>query len=172
MRKLSDRGCRNLCQHPLSPRPSRSTAATPICSLSLTIVRTRASCRSISTVTSLRAPLGSLPPGISPFATRELWGSPNQSKERRRLGTNRRGKSSRWAVHSATREFGRRDQGPSTRYWPARRREHAGRGGTIFTAALPSNERQVQADMRTHLYRRPARDIIIVKWKHELRLAI
>jgi hypothetical protein len=35
-----------------------------------------------------------------------------------------------------------------------------GRGGTIFTAALPSNERQVQADMRTHLIRRPARDII------------
>src|SRR6476469_7194925 len=35
-----------------------------------------------------------------------------------------------------------------------------GRGGTIFTAALPSNERQVQADMRTHLICRPARDII------------
>ena len=35
-----------------------------------------------------------------------------------------------------------------------------GRGGTIYTAALPSNERQVQADMRTHLIHRPARDII------------
>ena len=27
-------------------------------------------------------------------------------------------------------------------------------------AALPSDERQVQADMRTHLIHRPARDII------------
>src|SRR6516165_5812556 len=35
-----------------------------------------------------------------------------------------------------------------------------GRGGAIFTAALPSDERQVQADMRTHLIHRPARDII------------
>src|SRR3954466_1971668 len=34
-----------------------------------------------------------------------------------------------------------------------------GRGGTIFTAALPSDERQVQADVRTHLIHRPARDI-------------
>ena len=34
-----------------------------------------------------------------------------------------------------------------------------GQGGTIFTAALPSVERQVQADMRTHLIHRPARDI-------------
>ena len=34
------------------------------------------------------------------------------------------------------------------------------RGGTICSAALPSNERQVQADMRTHLIHRPARDII------------
>ena len=34
-----------------------------------------------------------------------------------------------------------------------------GRGGTIFTAALPSDERQVQADIRTHLIHRPARDI-------------
>ena len=34
-----------------------------------------------------------------------------------------------------------------------------GRGGTIFTAALP-NDRQVQADMRTHLIHRPARDTI------------
>src|ERR1700680_1330831 len=33
-------------------------------------------------------------------------------------------------------------------------------GGTIFPAALPSDERQVQADMRTHLIHRPARDII------------
>ena len=66
MRKSSDRGCRNLCQHPLSPRPSRSTAATLICSLSPTIVRTRASCRSISRATSSRAPLGSPPPGTSP----------------------------------------------------------------------------------------------------------
>src|SRR5262245_66514696 len=29
-----------------------------------------------------------------------------------------------------------------------------------FWAALPSDERQVQADMRTHLIHRPARDII------------
>src|ERR1700741_973100 len=35
-----------------------------------------------------------------------------------------------------------------------------GRGGTIYTAALPSNERQVQADMGTHLIPRPGRDII------------
>ena len=28
-----------------------------------------------------------------------------------------------------------------------------GRGGTIFWSALPSNEQQVQADMRTHLTR-------------------
>src|SRR5437660_12690308 len=34
------------------------------------------------------------------------------------------------------------------------------RGGTIFTAALPSDERQVQADIRTHLIHRPARDIL------------
>src|SRR5262245_63605242 len=33
-------------------------------------------------------------------------------------------------------------------------------GGTIFRAALPSNRRLVQADMRTHLIHRPARDII------------
>ena len=35
-----------------------------------------------------------------------------------------------------------------------------GRGGTICSAALPSNRRWVQADMRTHLIHRPARDII------------
>jgi hypothetical protein len=34
-----------------------------------------------------------------------------------------------------------------------------GRGGTIYWAALPSVERPVQADMRTHLIHRPARDI-------------
>jgi hypothetical protein len=34
------------------------------------------------------------------------------------------------------------------------------RGGTIYQAALPSNERQVQATKRTHLIHRPARDII------------
>src|SRR5262249_6624500 len=34
------------------------------------------------------------------------------------------------------------------------------RGGTIFRAALPSDQRQVQADIRTHLIHRPARDII------------
>jgi hypothetical protein len=34
------------------------------------------------------------------------------------------------------------------------------RGGTIFAAALLSDERQVQADMRTHLIHRPARDTI------------
>src|SRR5258706_342220 len=33
------------------------------------------------------------------------------------------------------------------------------RGGTILWAALPSVERQVQADIRTHLIHRPARDI-------------
>src|SRR6185437_695268 len=32
-----------------------------------------------------------------------------------------------------------------------------GRGGTIFWSALPSDGRQVQADMRTHLIHRPAR---------------
>ena len=32
-------------------------------------------------------------------------------------------------------------------------------GGTIFWTALPSIERQDQADMRTHLIHRPARDI-------------
>src|SRR6516165_10380569 len=35
-----------------------------------------------------------------------------------------------------------------------------GRGGTIFRAALPSDEWQVQATERTHLIHRPARDII------------
>src|ERR1700730_12081688 len=35
-----------------------------------------------------------------------------------------------------------------------------GRGRTIFWSALPSDERQVQADIRTHLIHRPARDII------------
>ena len=35
-----------------------------------------------------------------------------------------------------------------------------GRGGAIFHAALPSDERQVQADIRTHLIHRPARDIV------------
>src|ERR1019366_73390 len=34
------------------------------------------------------------------------------------------------------------------------------RGGTIFRAALPSEERRVQGDIRTHLIHRPARDII------------
>ena len=34
------------------------------------------------------------------------------------------------------------------------------RGGTIFTAALPSDRRQIQADTRTHLIHRPARDIV------------
>jgi hypothetical protein len=33
------------------------------------------------------------------------------------------------------------------------------RGGTILSAALPSVERRVQADIRTHLIHRPARDI-------------
>src|SRR6202045_3621147 len=35
-----------------------------------------------------------------------------------------------------------------------------GRGGTIFTAALPSDERKAQADIPTPLIHRPARDII------------
>src|SRR5471032_1991235 len=34
------------------------------------------------------------------------------------------------------------------------------RGGTIFGSALPSFTQQVQADIRTHLIHRPARDII------------
>ena len=34
------------------------------------------------------------------------------------------------------------------------------RGGTIYRAALPLDERQVQAIGRTHLIHRPARDII------------
>src|SRR5215469_7444646 len=34
------------------------------------------------------------------------------------------------------------------------------RGGTTWLAALPSDRRQVQADMRTHLIHRPVRDII------------
>jgi hypothetical protein len=34
------------------------------------------------------------------------------------------------------------------------------RGGTIFTAALPLADWQVQADIRSHLIHRPARDII------------
>src|ERR1700748_1248182 len=34
------------------------------------------------------------------------------------------------------------------------------RGGTIFGAALPSYRQWVQADIRTHLIHRPARDII------------
>ena len=34
------------------------------------------------------------------------------------------------------------------------------RGGTIFGSVLPSDERQLQADMRSHLIHRPARDII------------
>ena len=33
-------------------------------------------------------------------------------------------------------------------------------GGTIFRAALPSHKRKVQADLRSHLIHRPARDII------------
>ncbi len=33
-------------------------------------------------------------------------------------------------------------------------------GGTIFQAALPADWRQVQADIRSHLIHRPARDII------------
>src|SRR3974390_3067295 len=35
-----------------------------------------------------------------------------------------------------------------------------GRSGTIYWTALPSDGRQVQADIRTHLIHRPARDII------------
>ena len=35
-----------------------------------------------------------------------------------------------------------------------------GRGGTIYYSALPSIQRQVQAEVRSHLIRRPARDII------------
>jgi hypothetical protein len=34
------------------------------------------------------------------------------------------------------------------------------RGGTIFGSTLPSDRRQVQADIRTRLIHRPARDII------------
>src|ERR1700756_1172631 len=35
-----------------------------------------------------------------------------------------------------------------------------GSGGTIFRATLPLMRRQIQADIRTHLIHRPARDII------------
>ena len=35
-----------------------------------------------------------------------------------------------------------------------------GRGGAIFGSVLPADYRQVQADMRSHLIRRPARDTI------------
>jgi hypothetical protein len=38
------------------------------------------------------------------------------------------------------------------------------RGGTIYRAALPSDEWQVQATKRTHLIHRPARDIIPTAW--------
>ena len=34
------------------------------------------------------------------------------------------------------------------------------RGGTIYWAALPSDERRIQATKRTHLIHRPARDIM------------
>jgi hypothetical protein len=34
------------------------------------------------------------------------------------------------------------------------------RGGTIYRAALPSDERRIQATKRTHLIHRPARDIV------------
>jgi hypothetical protein len=34
------------------------------------------------------------------------------------------------------------------------------RGGTIYRAALPSDERRIQATKRTHLIHRPARDIM------------
>src|ERR1700681_3472159 len=34
-----------------------------------------------------------------------------------------------------------------------------GQGGTILLTALPSDERQGQADVRSHLIHRPARDI-------------
>jgi hypothetical protein len=57
---------RNACHPPLLPTPSRSMAATPICSPSLTMVRTRALCRSISRATSSRAPSASLRPGTLP----------------------------------------------------------------------------------------------------------
>src|SRR5450756_2595470 len=33
-----------------------------------------------------------------------------------------------------------------------------GRGGTIFGSALPLHQRQVQADIRTHLIHRPAKE--------------
>jgi len=36
-----------------------------------------------------------------------------------------------------------------------------GQGGTIYTAALPSYRQQVQADIRTRLIHRPARDTIL-----------
>ena len=38
------------------------------------------------------------------------------------------------------------------------------RGGTICAAALPSDRRQVQADMRTHLIHRPARTFSTTRW--------
>src|SRR6516165_9397396 len=44
------------------------------------------------------------------------------------------------------------------------------RGGTIYWAALPSDEQQVQADIRTHLTHRPARDIIPPRMDRSLEL--
>src|SRR6476660_2669511 len=46
-----------------------------------------------------------------------------------------------------------------------------GRGGTIFRSALPSDERQVQADIRTHLIHRPARDTLSTAWWNSSFLA-
>ena len=45
------------------------------------------------------------------------------------------------------------------------------RGGTIYWAALPSERRQVQADIRSHLIHRPARDIIPpLRWSSRVLL--
>ena len=47
-----------------------------------------------------------------------------------------------------------------------------GRGGTIFGAALPSYRQQVQADIRTRLIHRPARDIIPpLRWSSSVLLS-
>ena len=46
------------------------------------------------------------------------------------------------------------------------------RGGTIFRSALPSDGRQIQADIRTHLIHRPARDIIPpLRWSSSFLLS-
>src|SRR5262249_1500087 len=46
------------------------------------------------------------------------------------------------------------------------------RGGTIFRSALPSDQRQVQADIRTHLIHRPEGHHSTVRWSSRVLLSI